>query len=118
MEKMPQWRFRPMDPGEINIDPIESEFFTTEALGSLCDALVRESIQNSLDARTGDGPVTVRFSFHDRLNVPSDATEAARTYLDTLGPHVSAKHTGLQDIPAPTEDFEYILIEDYGTRGL
>jgi hypothetical protein len=39
-----------MKPGEINVDPIEGEFFTTEAIGSVTDALVRESIQNSLDA--------------------------------------------------------------------
>lgn len=47
----PEWRFRRMQPGEMNIDPIEGEFFSTEALGSLADALVREAIQNSLDAR-------------------------------------------------------------------
>jgi len=48
---MPQWQFRRMHPGEMNIDPIESEFFSTEALESLADALVREAIQNSLGAR-------------------------------------------------------------------
>ena len=66
----PQWRFREMQPGEINIDPIEGEFFTTEALGSLNDALVREAIQNSLDAAVGEGPVTVRFAFHQRTVAP------------------------------------------------
>lgn len=40
-----------MQPGETNIDPTEAEFFSTEALGSPADALVREAIQNSLDAR-------------------------------------------------------------------
>ncbi len=39
-----------MTRGEINVDPIEGEFFSTEVLGSLPDALVREAIQNSLDA--------------------------------------------------------------------
>ncbi|MBE9544772.1 MAG: hypothetical protein IMF02_09795, partial [Proteobacteria bacterium] len=63
MDKNPQWRFREMRPGEINVDPIEGEFFTTEAIGSITDALVRESIQNSLDAAQGNEPVTVRFSF-------------------------------------------------------
>jgi len=38
-----------MHPGEMNVDPIEGEFFSTEALGSLADALVREAIQSSLD---------------------------------------------------------------------
>jgi hypothetical protein len=40
-----------MHAGEMNIAPIDSEFFSTEAPESLADALVREAIQNSLDAR-------------------------------------------------------------------
>jgi hypothetical protein len=46
----PSWKFRKMNKGEMNVDPIEGEFFSTEALGSLPDALIREAIQNSLDA--------------------------------------------------------------------
>ena len=53
MDGNPQWRFREMQPGEINVDPIEGEFFTTEAIGSITDALVREAVQNSLDAARG-----------------------------------------------------------------
>ncbi len=44
------WRFNPMSPGDLNVDPIEHEFFATETLGGITDALVREAIQNSLDA--------------------------------------------------------------------
>ena len=33
MSAEPEWRFREMSPGDINIDPIEGEFFTTEAEG-------------------------------------------------------------------------------------
>ena len=29
-----------MNKGEVNVDPIEGEFFSTEALGSLPDALI------------------------------------------------------------------------------
>ena len=61
--KIPAWRFREMHPGEMNVDPIEGEFFNTEAIASLSNALVREAIQNSLDASVGKGPVTVRFNF-------------------------------------------------------
>lgn len=113
-----QWRFREMQPGEINIDPIEGEFFTTEALGSLNDALVRESIQNSLDAAAGEGPVTVRFSFHQPPG-PGVASDGTRhRWLDGLGRHLRVRHAGLQDIPPLDDGFDYILIEDYGTRGL
>jgi hypothetical protein len=73
--QMPQWRFRAMQPGEMNVDPIEGEFFTTEALRSVTDALVRESIQNSLDASAGSDPVTVRFSHHQNPIAGVDSSE-------------------------------------------
>jgi hypothetical protein len=118
MQSIPQWRFRKMQPGEMNVDPIEGEFFTTEAIGSITDALVRESIQNSLDAAEEDGPVMVCFSFHAGPSRGSDPREVIKTYLEDLTPHLQAKHSGLQDLPSIAENLEYILIEDYGTRGL
>ena len=111
-----RWRFREMNPGEINIDPIEEEFFTTEAIGSVTDALVREAIQNSLDAGSGEGPVTVRFSFSGPATPEADT--ARRQYLDGLFPHLLSSHSGLQDIPVEDEAFSHLLIEDYHTRGL
>jgi len=118
MDQIPQWRFREMRPGEINVDPIEGEFFTTEAIGSITDALVRESIQNSLDAAQGDGPVTIRFSFAAGPGRGSDPQSVIRTYLETLRPHLAARHAGLAEIPSTAENLEHILVEDYGTRGL
>jgi hypothetical protein len=107
-----------MQPGEMNVDPIEGEFFTTEAIGSITDALVRESIQNSLDAAEGGGPVSVCFSFHSGPGRGVDPREIIGIYLDGLSPHLQARHSGLQDLPSAAENLEYILIEDYGTRGL
>jgi hypothetical protein len=118
MDKNPQWRFREMQPGEINVDPIEGEFFTTEAIDGITDALVREAIQNSLDAAEGSGPVTVRFSFYSRPNPGYDEKVITKRYIDGLSPHLKAKHSGLQDLPASSEKINYLLIEDYGTRGL
>jgi hypothetical protein len=118
MDKNPQWRFREMQPGEINVDPIEGEFFTTEAIGSITDALVRESIQNSLDAAEGSGSVIVRFSFFPKPNPGYDGNVISKKYIDGLSPHLHAKHSGLQDIPSSAENINYLLIEDYGTRGL
>ena len=105
-----------MRPGEINKDPVEGEFFSTEAIGSINDALVRETIQNSLDAADGTGPVTVCFSFSSDSDSRSDPDR--RRYLKGLGPHLAAKHSGLQDHPSSQEPVDYLLIEDYGTRGL
>ena len=51
-----------MDLGEVQVDPVHDEFFKAQ---DLADALVREAIQNSLDARTqrSRSPVRVRFRF-------------------------------------------------------
>jgi hypothetical protein len=84
MNPKPQWRFRAMQPGEMNVDPIEGEFFTTEALRSVTDALVRESIQNSLDASAGGDPVTVRFSHHQNPGAGIDPEELQKLYIDGL----------------------------------
>jgi hypothetical protein len=118
MAPSPRWHFREMQPGEINIDPIEGEFFTTEALGSLNDALVREAVQNSLDAAVGGGPVAVRFSLHSLPALGGDAAAPMNGYLDGIGPHLLARHAGLPTVPSLTESGEYLLVEDFGTRGL
>jgi hypothetical protein len=118
MNQVSTWRFRKMRPGEINVDPIEGEFFTTEVIGSLNDALVRESIQNSLDAAAGSDPVTVRLSFYNSPNLRSNHKDVIAIYLEGLNPHLHARHAGLQELPSPSETLDYILVEDYGTRGL
>lgn len=112
----PTWRFRRMQPGEMNVDPIEGEFFSTEALDSLADALVRESIQNSLDARGPDEALHVRFAFSG----PDQELEgeARTTYLDGLMPHLRAAKSGFLELPTASEALSFLTIEDFGTRGL
>jgi hypothetical protein len=118
MSFRPQWRFRVMQPGEMNVDPIEGEFFTTEALKSVTDALVREAIQNSLDAAAGTDPVTVRFSHHASPLASSGSDDVRKHYTEGLSAHLQSRHSGLPETPPPSEPFNFITIEDYGTRGL
>ncbi len=114
----PEWRFRRMQPGEMNIDPTEAEFFSTEALGSLADALVREAIQNSLDARRPGEPLRLRIYF------PSPSVfltgERRRRHLNGLSEHLRSSHTGLsaENLPGKDEPLNFLVIEDFGTRGL
>jgi hypothetical protein len=111
---MTEWRFRRMQPGEMNIDPIESEFFSTEALDSLSDALVREAIQNSLDARRRDVQVRVRIAFLPPAEAARGDVEAR--YLTGLSRHLGASGSGLRGLPDAPLDL--LVIEDFGTRGL
>lgn len=116
MSAEPIWKFRRMQPGEMNIDPIEAEFFSTEALGSLADALVREAIQNSLDARIGGARLRVRFTF-STASGPGPA-EQANGYLAGLWEHLRAARSGVTALPSPDEPLRFVAFEDFGTRGL
>lgn len=85
----PHWRFARMTRAEINQDPVQGEFFSREA--DLPGRFVRESVQNSLDARSRGQTVRIRFAFSGErgaLPVP----QAAR-YLDGLERHVEAELT-------------------------
>lgn len=107
-----------MHPGEMNIDPIEAEFFSTEALGSLADALVREAIQNSLDARRPGEKLVLRIYFPR----PDDYLTGERRdgYLTGLSEHLRASRSGLSldALPEAAEPLSFLTIEDFGTRGL
>ncbi|PIQ95616.1 MAG: hypothetical protein COV67_13900 [Nitrospinae bacterium CG11_big_fil_rev_8_21_14_0_20_56_8] len=104
-----------MTKGEMNSDPIEGEFFSTEHLDSLADGLVRESIQNSLDA--GIPGQTVRVVFRLFSGHP-DNNGVVVQYLEGLRPHLTAEQNGLIQPPTPEEPDSFLIIEDYGTRGL
>ncbi len=108
MSTFPSWHFREMDRGEINVDPVHDEFFKAQ---DLADALVRESIQNSLDARRGRSTVRVRFRF--AVEEQSLPQEVAERYLHGLAPHLAAVA-----LPAASGPMPFLVIEDSGTRGL
>lgn len=116
MSDAPVWKFRQMNPGEMNIDPIEAEFFSTEALGSLADAFVREAIQNSLDARRDGEKLKIRVLFPAPLAVPGRNENV--DYMAGLLRHFGASRSGLAQPPSPDEPLEFMVIEDFGTRGL
>ena len=111
------WRFRVMDRGEMNQDPVQDDYFNTAALDSYSDALVREAIQNSLDAKVkdSDDPVRVRITFPDDSSLPR--TEDAERYLESLWSHIEAADA-VDEIPETNGKVPFLLFEDFGTRGL
>jgi len=105
-----------MDPGEVHVDPVHDEFFKAQ---DLADALVRESIQNSLDARLprSRSPVRVRFRF--AAGAHALHADAVREYFDGLETHLHAAAKTIHTVlPRHDESVPYLLIEDFGTRGL
>ena len=108
-----RWRHRLMDPDELNTNPTESEFFRGEGFA---DAITREGIQNSLDARAGEDPVVVRISFHTEEDALDP--ERASAYFDTLWPHLDAEEVEIKDLPNRDEPVPFVAIEDFNTSGL
>src|SRR5579872_5747823 len=94
----PEWKFRIPQESEVNQDPIEGEFFTTQDVGDFSDALVRESIQNSLDAKLDknntDRSVTVRFYFSGNSNA-KDIRLTEHAYFKGLYPHIASTDNGV-----------------------
>lgn len=55
-----QWHFDIKPPNHKERNPIQGEFFAAGAINKPGEALVREGIQNSLDAPHGDQKVMAR----------------------------------------------------------
>jgi hypothetical protein len=101
-------------------DPQETELFKTEDAGegeyAGTDALVREVIQNSMDAGTGDGPVRVRFSLFENGSLPGPNRIA--TYFARLQPGLTYRDIPFDRAGVPQLSHGFLVCEDFGTRGL
>lgn len=103
-----------MDAGEVHVDPVHDEFFKMQ---DLADALVREAVQNSLDARRTRLRMPVRVRFKLATGDQALSAEGARQYFGALREHLEAASIR-SVLPEENEDVPYLLVEDFGTRGL
>lgn len=112
------WHFREFKPGDNASDPdFTKALFSKGGEDTLAIALVREAIQNSLDARSPkNGVARVRFAIRTGRNAASAA--AAKGFFDALWPHLNAKNSGLKSPPAQTSTIPFLVVEDFGTSGL
>lgn len=111
------WRYIEKRIGDVEQEVTQRDQFRNEEL-NLSETLVREAVQNSLDAGpkagTGVGPVTVTFT---ELKSLGDAQKAFLTGL--FSEHL--KHAEAAGLDIASVDFgnpSLILIEDFGTSGL
>lgn len=108
--------------GYVRRGAFEDEFFTGrddegELLGRT-DTMVREVLQNSLDARPlgSNEPVRVRFAFSE-LDAQLSSVCAAQ-YLNGLVEHLDAVGNELVNTKTVLPAMRYLVIEDFGTHGL
>jgi hypothetical protein len=79
-------------------------------------ALVRETIQNSLDARANGEAVKARF-YVSGAGAALPSGRAAR-WLGEAWPHFRSVESGLRGIPEEPEPCRFLVVEDFSTRGL
>lgn len=105
--------FRKIAVNEIERPPTQRDQFNNDDV-ELVDALVRESLQNSLDAAAGES-VSVRFALHEPTE--ADCKELSERFnIDQLTKRLDAcsiSHESI-DLAKP----KLLIIEDFGTTGL
>lgn len=102
--------------GEKERNPVTDPYFDKESIARPAQALVREAIQNSLDARSNGESVRVRFFLSGKKFAlsPLDAS----TWLGEAWNHICSSDSGIRRPPEHSEDCEFLVIEDFSTFGL
>ena len=105
------WKFRKLTEGEPERDPHEAEFFNVGDIDKAA-SLVREVIQNSLDAKLpAQDNVRVRFTFSKHDENENDS------HYSNLIPHVGSCGLLPQDYVS-SHPIPFLTVEDFGTTGL
>ncbi len=116
---MIEWRFKPNSRDDMDVDPIQGEFFTTRDIDNISTAVVREGIQNALDERNrGEQIETVKVRiFLSGEKYALDSKEYL-PLLKTLQPHLRAKDSGISTPPDFNQPMKFLVFEDSNTKGL
>ena len=108
----PSWIFHEITPKYKNREAMQGEFF---AANTDLESLIREAVQNSLDAKVdknSPNPVEIRINFSKAAACIIDK------YFKDAWSHFEADSNGLRKPLPNIEEFPYITIEDFNTTGL
>lgn len=115
---MIEWRFKPNSRDDMDVDPIQGEFFTTRDTDTV-SAIVREGIQNALDERNrGDQHEIVKVRIFLSGNKYAVSSHDYLPLLETLQPHLKSKSSGIPSLPDFNAPMPYMVFEDFNTKGL
>jgi hypothetical protein len=108
------WVFNKRHDFGVETDPTQGEFFVNNEIDR-SSALIRETIQNALDARRDDAErVDVRFAFHEGALLLGQTL--MDPYLEGLVPHLRACGVDVNGVDLGNPRF--LVVEDFGTHGL
>jgi hypothetical protein len=113
-----KWHFNEHPANQKAKESDSDQFFTSDDLENISEALIREGIQNSLDAavESGNEPVSIKITIVDKAN------EKTKKFVENLY-STGIKHfeSGLRDGNIQEilkQDFRYLVFEDFSTIGL
>lgn len=112
-EMEPAWSFPPHDPRNKIREAVQAEFFNSS---TEVEALVRESIQNTLDARRKQENAVVKI-FVSEESSALKWTQVA-PFIDSGVSHFTAAHNGLVKKFDKRNLCRFLTFEDFGTTGL
>lgn len=110
---MSDWTFDKPSALQKQRDPIQGEFFNTDSIENVADSLVREFVQNSLDAAMDGHRVEVAFHVAEFGTPPSGEMHQL---FGGLRPHLAACDSSTAQVL--DEPCRYLVVEDFGTTGL
>lgn len=117
---MTLWIFERLAGAAVRRDPNETQLFKTEQTDegeyAGTDALVREILQNSMDAAAATGPVRIRLALHAPDELPS--RERLSLYFSRLESPLRHREIGFDPDGVPRLNDGFLICEDFGTRGL
>ncbi len=112
-----KWKFKEQARDDKTRDPMQDAFFTIENIDHHTQALVRESIQNTLDEKIeGKNNVLIKiFISSEDSHLPS---QTADKYFKHAFPHFKSSGSGLHKVPGDNDVCKYLVFEDFNTHGL
>jgi len=118
-----KWKFKELVDSDTKVDPSHLQFFRSSALDDAVSALIREDIQNRLDAKSKQGEQSsVKVCYNLSAKGESLDREQADKWLAELEPHLNAPKT-LEELGAQSpfrvdRKMPYLVIEGFNTTGL
>jgi hypothetical protein len=113
------WRFTPKMKDEKTRNPVSGEFFAQDAIRNAGEALIREAIQNSLDARPDRQNGKARVRIYISGPTTGLRPETHSKWFGSAWDHYLAPKNGLRPgLITKSKSCGYLVFEDFGTSGL
>ena len=113
------WYFGKASAGQRAREPQVEKFFGADVVANFANALVREGVQNSLDARD-DGALAVTDPVQVRIRLGTvTVKQDVQPFVLNLWDHLEAQDADrFPDRPSTVLPCRFLAFEDFNTRGL